>query len=127
MKSKKSALPAIILVAAIVAMAVYGIVTNLAKKPTIPQHDFPFSITYELNGKTETFEGIYSVSYVGNDGYINATTRQYEGTFISQREDADTSLILSDGMDDAIYLYTNFYPDYLMSTEQCPIFLWTRK
>ena len=122
MKSKKLALPAIILVAAIVAIAVYGTITNIAKKPTIPQHDFLFAITYELNGKTETFEGVYSVSYVGNDGYVDATTRQYEGTFTSNREDADTTLILSSGMDYSIYLYTNFNPDYLMGDPEYDYF-----
>ena len=114
MRSRKLTLPALILAAAIVAMAVYGVVTNIAKQPTIPQHDFPFSITYELDGKIETFEGIYSVSYVGNGGYIDATIRQYEGTFISNREDANTGLILRENKDGTIYLHTRLYPDYLM-------------
>ena len=114
MRSRKSMLPTIILSIAIIAMAVYGTVTNIAMQPTIPQHDFPFSITYELDGKIETFEGIYSVSYVGNGGYIDATIRRYEGTFISNREDANTGLILRDNKDGTIYLHTRLYPDYLM-------------
>lgn len=49
---------------------------------------------------------MYAVSYTGNGGYTKVTTRQYEGKFISNREDADTSMILSlenEGRDGTIY------------------------
>ena len=114
MRSRKLTLPAVILAVAVVLMAVYGIVTNIAMKPTITQHDFPFSITYELDGKTETFEGIYTAFYVGNGGYIDTTIRQYDGTFTSNREDADVGMILRHDENGTIYLHTRLYPDYLM-------------
>ena len=114
MRSRKLSLTPIILAVAVVLMAAYGIVTNIAKKPTITQHDFPFSITYELDGKTETFEGIYTAFYVGNGGYVDATIRQYDGTFTSNREDANTGVILRHDEDGTIYLHTRLYPDYLM-------------
>ena len=114
MKSKKLFFPAIVLAAAILVMAVFGIVTNIAKKPNITEHDFPFSITYELKGETKTFDGIYSVSFQGIDGYVKATVRQYDGTFTSDHEDADTTMIISDGTEGTIYLHTHFHPDYLM-------------
>ena len=125
MKTKKLALPIIILAVAVVAMAIFGIVTNIAQKPTVTEHEFPFSITYELKGKTETFEGVYAVSYTGNGGYTKVTTRQYEGKFISNREDADTSMILSlenEGRDGTIYLHTHLYADYLMGDPQYDYF-----
>lgn len=114
MKYKKLLLPAIILLVAIIAMAVYSAVTHIAYKPTIAEKDFPFSITYELNGKTETIEGIYAASYTGNGGYVSTTTRLYKGQIISQWEDIDDSFILSKGDDGSIILYTQFYPDYMM-------------
>lgn len=55
MKTKKLALPIIILAVAVVAMAIFGIVTNIAQKPTVTEHEFPFSITYELKGKNRDF------------------------------------------------------------------------
>ena len=125
MKTKKLALPIIILMLAVVAMAVFGIVTNIAKKPTITEHEFPFSITYELNGKTETIEGVYVASYVGNGGYTKVTTRRYEGEFISNREDMDTSIVISDwdhAKEGSIDLYTRFYPDYLMGDPEYQYF-----
>lgn len=114
MRSKKLFLPTVILALAVILMTVYGTITNIAMQPNIPQHDFPFSITYELDGKVETFEGIYTAFYVGNGGYIDASIRQYDGVFTSNREDGDTSIILRDDANGTIYLRTRFYPDYLM-------------
>ena len=50
MKSKKLLLPTIIISVAILAMAVFSVVSNIAQKPTITKGEFPFSITYELDG-----------------------------------------------------------------------------
>ena len=125
MKTKKLTLPIIILVAAIAAMAVWGVVTNIAKKPTITEHEFPFSITYELKGKTETIEGVYAVSYTGNGGYTKVTTRRYTGEFISNREGMDTTITISNGdhaKDGSIHLYTRFYADYLMGDPEYDYF-----
>ena len=117
MKTNKLTLPIIILAVAVASMAIFGIATNIARKPKIAEHEFPFSITYELKGKTETFEGVYAVSYTGNGGYTKETTRQYEGKFVTNREDANTSMILSlenEGKDGTIYLHTHLHADYLM-------------
>ena len=50
MKKHKLFLPILILVIALLAMAVCAVVSNIALKPTITEHEFPFSITYELDG-----------------------------------------------------------------------------
>ncbi len=50
MKSKKLFLPVIILIAAVFTMILCSVVSVIAKKPTVTEHEFPFSITYELNG-----------------------------------------------------------------------------
>lgn len=114
MKAKKLFLPAIILAMTIVVMMVYSVIASIAKKPTITEKDFPFSITYELNGKTEIVEGIYSVSFTGNGGYADTTTRIYKGEFISSREDIDTSYVISKNSDGTIMMHTKFHADYLM-------------
>ena len=118
MKTKKLVFTSLVLVVAVIAMIVYGAVTNVAKKPTIAQKDFPFSITYELNGKTEKVEGVFSVAYVGNGGYVETTDRLYEAEFICQQEDFDTSNILYEDEDGVIMLHTNFYADYMMGDAQ---------
>lgn len=114
MKSKKLLLPAIIFTSAIVIMVLYSVITGIAKKPTITQKDFPFSITYELDGEVETVDAIYSVTFIGNDGYVDSTTRQYEGRVISSRKDVDTSFDLKNTDEVTITLHTHLYADYLM-------------
>ena len=107
-------MPTVILSAAMSIMVLYSVFTSIAKKPTIAEKDFPFSITYEINGKTDTVEGVYSARYTGNGGYVSSTARLYDGEIISQREDVDTSFILSETDTETIILHTNFLADYLM-------------
>lgn len=114
MKSKKLLLPTSILIAAMIAMAIFSVVSNIAKKPAIAEAEFPFSITYELNEKTETIDGVYVARYTGNGGYTSTTGRLYQGEIISQREDMDGSFVLSETPEGAIILYTEFSADYLM-------------
>lgn len=114
MKSKKLLLPTLILIAAIIAMIVFAALNNIAEKPTIPQKDFPFSITYELNGSTETVEGVYTARYTGVGGYVDSTARLYEGEITCRMEDVDGSFTLSQTEEGTIILYTNFYADYLL-------------
>ena len=122
MKAKKLAFPIIVLAVAVLAMAVYGVVSNIAMKPTITEHEFPFSITYELNGETETVEGVYAVSYTGNGGYSKVTTRQYTGVLVSADEDADISFDLFVTEDSSLSLFTHLYPDYLMGDPEYDYF-----
>ena len=64
MKSKKLFLPTMIFCVTIVAMIVFSIVNGIAQKPVITENEFPFSITYEIDGKEETSEGVYAGSFV---------------------------------------------------------------
>lgn len=114
MKEKKLVIPTVILTAAMIIMVLYSVCSNIAKKPTITQKEFPFSITYEIDGSADTVEGIYVARYTENGGYVSSTTRLYEGEIISQREDVDASFVLSETDTEIITLYTNFFADYLM-------------
>lgn len=122
MKNQKLRLPIIILVAAVILMAAFAVVHNIAMKPTITEHAFPFSITYELNGKTETVDAVCQVSYVGNGGYVKATTRQYEGVFTSPWGEVHSAFDIFVGDDCSITLFTRLYPDYLMGDPEYDYF-----
>ncbi len=113
MKSKKIFLPTIIILAAIFAISIYCIVSGIAKKPTITEKEFPFSITYELNGETKTIKDVYTVRYNGNDGYADTKTRTYVGK-IGDMDEGTTHYILQGGEGERIELLTNFYADYMM-------------
>ena len=114
MRTKKLFVTNLILVLTIIAMVVCSVFFCVAKKPAITEHDFPFSITYELDGKTETIDAVYSVRYAGNNGYVDVTGRVYEGEMTSDREGVDTSFVLGENQDGEFILYTRLHADHLM-------------
>ena len=122
MKKHKLFVPILILIVALLAMAVCAVVSNIALKPTITQHEFPFSVTYELDGVTETVDAVCAVTYAGNGGYVKATTRQYDEKYISQRENIGSSFEIFVGDESSITLFTRIYPDYLMGDPEYDYF-----
>ena len=113
MKNKKLLLPAIILAVAILVTVVFSIVSSIAKKPTITEGEFPFSITYEVDGEIKTISDVYQARYIRNDGYANTKSRVYEGVLKSSGEN-DTVYTLKKGQNTRVELWTHFYADYLM-------------
>ena len=121
MKSKKLFLPSVILAAAILVIAVYSVISGIALKPTITEGEFPYSITYELDGKQVTIEDVYKVHYVGNDGYADTKTRVYAGELKSSAEDS-TLYTLKKDENTRVELWTHFYPDHLMGDPEYDYF-----
>lgn len=121
MKNKKLLLPTIILISAVLLMAVYSVVTSIAKKPTITEGEFPFSITYELDGETVTINDVYKAHYIGNDGYADTLTRCYVGG-IDGLGGENTLYTLKKGDNTRIELWTHFYADYLMGDPEYEYF-----
>ncbi|MEE0898312.1 MAG: hypothetical protein U0L88_11895 [Acutalibacteraceae bacterium] len=121
MKSKKLLLPTIILVVAILATVVYSIISSIAFKPAVTEGEFPFSITYELDGERVTIEDVYKVHYVRNDGYADTKSRVYAGELKSSGED-DTLYTLKKDENTRIELWTHFYTDYLMGDSEYDYF-----
>ena len=75
MKNKKLLFPTIILVVAIMAIAVYSVCSSIAKKPTVTEGEFPFSITYEYKGETKTLSGVLECEYSGSCTILNEHNR----------------------------------------------------
>lgn len=121
MKNKKLFLPAIILAAAILAIAVYSLISSVALKPTVTEAKFPFKITYELDGEAITIDDVYQVNYVPNDADNNHKGRVYTGKCLSSGED-DTIFILKQDENTLIELRTQFYANYLMGEPDCEYF-----
>lgn len=123
MKNKKLFLPIVILVVAVLSTIVYSVVNGIALKPTVTEGEFPFSITYELNGETVTINDVYSARYYRNGGYTNTKSRIYVGeignmgegnTIYTLKHDANSSC--------RIELWTQFYADYLMGDPEYDYF-----
>lgn len=121
MKSKKLLLTTIILAIAILATVVYSVVSSIAFKPTVTEGEFPFSITYELDGERVTIEDVYMVHYVRNDGYADTKSRVYAGELKSSGKD-DTLYTLKKDENTRVELWTHFYADYLMGDPEYDYF-----
>ena len=121
MKNKTLFLPASILAVAILVTAAYSVISSIAKKPTITEGEFPFSITYELDGETVTIHEVYKARYVRNDGYADTKSRVYVGEVGGSGEDNTLYTLKRDG-NTRVELCTHFYPDYLMGDPQYDYF-----
>lgn len=121
MKNKKLVLSAVVLAVAVVAIAALSAIRCIAKKPTVTAGEFPFSITYELDGETVTIREVYRVRYVGNGGYADTKTRIYVGEIGTMGED-NTLYTLKKEENGRIELCTNFYPDYMMGDSEYDYF-----
>ena len=118
MKLKNLRLSIIIWSVAVLAIAACAVIYCIAKKPTVTEKVFDFSITYEFQGETVTIEDVYSVHYVRNGGYTHSKERIYSGK-IGGKEDADrTTYVLQDNENGTIVLHTNLCPDCLMGDPQ---------
>lgn len=111
MKSQKLFLPAIILGAAVLVIAVFSFLCCIAVKPKITEAEFPFSITYEMDGETCTIQDVYKAYYVGDIGKTKG--RNYHGEIGDMGENT-TFIVLLHDEDERIQIHTKFYPDYLM-------------
>ena len=114
MKNKKLFLPTIILAVAIVLTMISAVVAGIALKPKVTEGEFPFSITYELDGETVTIKDVYKVQYEKLGGY---KTRMYSGE-IGNRGKDNTIYVLKKNDSGRVELWTHFYPDYLMGDSE---------
>lgn len=76
---KRLKIPAIVLAIGIVVAVVAGLLTCITKAPTITEHDFDYSVTYKLDGKTETIDGVYKIKFDYTGVGIDPKERYYKG------------------------------------------------
>lgn len=110
-----------ILAVAVLAIAVYSVVSSIAQKPTVTEGEFPFSITYELDGESVTISDVYKARYVRNGGYADTKSRIYVGE-IGNMGEGNTYYTLKQDENGRIELSTRFYADYLMGDSEYTYF-----
>ena len=118
MKKGRLFLPAIILASAVVITAVAVLIAGISLKPIIKESEFPFSITYEVDGETITINDVYKARYDYDEAY---KYRMYVGEIQNKKEDNTYYLIKREG-DCRIELWTHFYADYLMGDPEYDYF-----
>lgn len=108
-------LPVIILAVGVILCLVAYLLTGILKTPTITQHDFHYSATYQLNGETKTLEGIYRCAFVSTGKGIDPQGRYYQGYYPEAPDQSwPDSHILARNGDQTLELVFIFSDAFLM-------------
>ena len=119
MKMKSLRIPALILAIGLMLSLVVCLFTNVVMTPTISEHEFKYSVTYQLNGETKTLEGVYKCRYDGYSKGEDPRGRYYTGEYIvdGQTTLSHTYTIAEkDGAE--LYVVTVFNDYYLMGDKK---------
>ena len=82
MKNSSLKIPVILIAVGLVLAVLASLLTSIVKKPAITEQDFPYSVTYRLNGETKTFEGVYNCRLTSLGQGTDPLARYYEGTYL---------------------------------------------
>ena len=87
MKNNSLKIPALIIAIGFVLALAASMLTGMVREPVITEHDFPFSVTYRLNGETKTLEGVYNCRFSSTGDGTGPLDRYYEGTHVTNTAD----------------------------------------
>lgn len=79
MKQNSLRIPLIILAIGLFLAMAASLLTGIVKAPVITEQDFPFTVTYQLDGETKTLEGVYRCHFRSTGKGTNPLDRYYEG------------------------------------------------
>ena len=109
MQTKSLKIPAIIFVTAIVLCLAACFLAGMIKAPIVTEQDFPYAATYQLNGETETLEGVYRVCFRSAGEGTNPHERYYEG-FCLADPDGRHTIAEQDGLQlRIVFLFNDSY------------------
>lgn len=112
---KKFKLPIIVAAVTLVAMIVVTMMLSVAKKPSVTEAQFPFSITYEYDGEVRTYSGTFVAVFTGNGGYADPTNRCYKGYLLETGEEGEPGVCVEQNPDGShIRLYSRLIADYML-------------
>lgn len=83
MKNNPLKTTAIILAVGFVLAIAASLLTGMVKAPVITGHDFPFAVTYRLEGETKTLDGVYRCSFSSTGHGAEPLERYYTGEHLS--------------------------------------------
>lgn len=115
MKNKKMIIPGILLFLGLIAMVGVHVLFNVVKVPTVTEKDFPFSVTYELNGENKKLEGTYRCTFQpSSEDSAYPTDRYYDGVHVETGEEGTVRYVIEKKNDEELVMYIEFHPDYLL-------------
>lgn len=79
MKHKSLKIPVMIIAIGLVLSLGAYMLTGILKAPVITEHDFPFAVTYQMDGEIKTLEGVYRCRFISTGKGTDPLERYYEG------------------------------------------------
>lgn len=79
MKQNSIRIPLVILAVGLIMSILASLLTGIVKVPMITEHDFPFTVTYRLDGITKSLRGVYRCRFISTGGGTDPLERYYEG------------------------------------------------
>ncbi len=115
MKNKALKTLALILGIGLILCVVAHLTISVLLKPTITEHDFHYSVTYQVNGETKTLHGIYRCKFEGYEGGEEPYARYYSGEYIYDGQPTESHTYTIAELDGAeLYIVAVFNEAYLM-------------
>ena len=112
MKNKSLKTLTLIMAIGLAVCIVVSLLTCITREPVITEQDFPYSVTYRLNGETLTHEGVYRSRFVS---VTKPLARYYEGTYLvlsSEYHPAAYTIAEQDNLE--LCILSHFSNKYLM-------------
>ncbi len=102
MQKKNLKTLSIILAVGLVLAIAACLLTGIVKAPVITEQDFPFTVTYRLDGNTKTLEGIYRCHFRSTGNGTDPLDRYYEGEHLlnpAEEHPAAYTIAQKDGLE----------------------------
>ena len=115
MKNNSLKIPAILISFGLVLAVLASLLTCIVKEPVITEQDFNYAITYQMDGESQTVEGVYNCRFTSVGQGTDPLTRHYEGTYLtvtSEYHPAAYTIAEQDGLE--LCIVTIFSDRYLM-------------
>ena len=121
MRSKSLKISAIIIAIGFILAVATHFLVSVQLKPTVTEQNFPYSVTYKVDGETKTFEGVYTCRFNGfGANGIDPLMRYYDGEYTVNGETTPSrryTIAEKDGY--VLDIITLFDDLYLMGDPQC--------
>ena len=108
MRINNTRLPILMIVIGMIIAAASCFLTCILQEPVIREHDFEYTVTYQLDGEVKTFEGVFKCGFNGYSTSGDLTVREYVGKYtqngidlhshiytIAQKDGAELSIVAS--------------------------------
>lgn len=115
MKHRSLKLPAVIIAIGLVLSFVASLFAGFILTPIVTEHDFNYSVTYELNGEIKTLEGVYTCRFDGYSEGENPRNRHYIGEYtVNGQKTLHQTYTIAQNDGAELYIVTAFNNCYLM-------------